>query len=151
MTIDFSGLTSAMEDHALAVGYFSVVNKHEPKTAPTGPAMAIWADKIGPARGSSGVSSTTALVTFLNRIYMPMLTEPQDMIDPAVLDATGALMARYTADFTLGDRCRKIDLLGEFGVPLSGQAGYLQIGQTMLRVMTITVPVVVNDAWDQSP
>jgi hypothetical protein len=59
-------------------------------------------------------------------------------------------MAAYSGDFTLGDVVQEVDLLGEVGVPLRAQAGYITINQTMYRCMDITLPLIVNDLWSQS-
>ena len=47
---------------------------------------------------------------------------------------------------------RCVDLLGQAGVPLSARAGYLEMDDgAVYRVVTLTVPVLVNDLWSQSP
>jgi len=61
------------------------------------------------------------------------------------------LMTSYAADFELGGNARNIDLLGQTGVQLSAQAGYVEIDNRLFRVMDITIPVIVNDAWAQTP
>jgi hypothetical protein len=35
------------------------------------------------------------------------------------------------------------------GHTLDAQSGYINIDNVVMRVMTITVPVIVNDAWAQ--
>lgn len=151
-----SGLTgkeimAALGDHAAASGYFDSVYGHEPKKAPgTGITAAAWVQRIRPVR-TSGLNSTSALVVGNVRCYTSMLAEPQDAIDPNLLAAVDALMAAYNGDFTLGGLIRKVDVFGEHGVELAAEAGYLQQDQRLLRVMTIVVPMVVNDAWTQSP
>tara|TARA_R110000824_G_scaffold16633_6_gene68758 strand:+ start:216 stop:677 length:462 start_codon:yes stop_codon:yes gene_type:complete len=142
-------LFDSMASHAGASGLFERVNTHEPKRAPKGLVAALWVDSIGPAQ-SSGLAATTARVVFNLRIYKDMISEPQDAIDPAILAAAAALMEDYSGDFTLGGTVRAIDLLGMTGVPLSAQAGYINADQRMLRVMTITIPLIINDAWTQA-
>jgi hypothetical protein len=44
-----------------------------------------------------------------------------------------------------------VDLLGQFGTPLSAQAGYVNQDGRLFRIMTITLPLVVNDVWGQAP
>jgi hypothetical protein len=80
-----------------------------------------------------------------------MLAEPQDAIDPAMLDAVDLLCGAYSAGFTLGGALRSIDLLGTYGAPLSAKAGYLTQDSKLYRVMTITLPCIVNDLWTQTP
>jgi hypothetical protein len=142
-------VTDAMVSHALATGHFQTVNQHEPKGAPGhGLRAAMWAQTYRPAR-KSGLRSTSMRLEFRLRIYQNMLMEPQDAIDPAVLAATDACFAAYSGDFTLGGLVRHVDLLGSDGNPLSAVAGYLAIDNKMHRVMDITIPIVLNDVYEQ--
>lgn len=151
MSLDISSILSAVESHALASGQFERVNTHEPKNSPgNGVTCAIWADKIDPVPDGSGLSRTTARLIFVVRIYSNMLQEPQDAIDPNVVTATSDLMTRYSGDFQLGGTVRNVDLLGQAGVSLSAQAGYVNVSGTMYRVVTITLPLIINDVWDQA-
>lgn len=150
MALAVDEIVDVVMSHALASGYFDRVNGHEPKNAPgTGLSAAVWADSIRSVQ-SSGLSSTSAAVVLNVRLYTSMLQEPQDAIDPAMLRAVSALFAAYSGDFTLGGNAREVDLLGSDGAPLQAKAGYLNQDQKLYRVMTITLPVIVNDAWDQA-
>lgn len=144
-------ILDAAMSHAMASGYFERVNFHEPKNKPgNGITCALWVQEIGPAQGGSGLNSTTARLALSVRVYQNFVMQPEDAIDPMVLDAVDGLMAAYSADFELGGLIREVDLLGEFGVPLSAQAGYIDVANEMHRVMTITLPLIVNDLWSQS-
>lgn len=151
MALDIRTILAAVETHALQSGYFQAVNGHEPKSAPqNGLTCAIWVEQIGPARGASGLNSTSARLALFVRLYTPMLTQPEDAIDPDLMTALDALMAAYSGDFTLGGLVRDVDLLGRHGDPLSARAGYLTTSGAEYRVMTITLPLVVNDLWSQA-
>lgn len=142
----------AVESHAQAAGLFERVNLHEPKNAPgNGLSCAIWADNIGPARQQSGLAATSVRIVFNVRLYSNMLQEPQDMIDPNLLGACAALLEDYSGDFTLAGKVESVDLLGKAGIPLQAQAGYINQDGRLMRVMTITLPTIVSDAWSQSP
>lgn len=142
-------VTDAVASHAVATGHFQNVNQHEPKHAPGhGLRAALWVQTYRPAR-KSGLRSTSMRLEFRLRIYQNMLMEPQDAIDPTVLAATDALFAAYSGDFTLGGLIRQVDLLGSDGNPLSATAGYLAIDQKMHRVMDLTIPLVLNDVYEQ--
>lgn len=148
--MDVTPILDAVQSHALSLGLFERVNTHEPKNAPgNGLTAAIWADRIAPIPGASGLAASTGLVTFMVRIYSNMLQEPQDAIDPNLLAAVDTLIATYSGDFELGGSVRNIDLLGQHGPALSAQAGYINHDNKLYRVMTITLPVVVNDVWSQ--
>lgn len=150
-------LFQAIESHALASGLFQSVNRHEPKQAPvaeTAPHCAIWLQTIGPPPAGSGLASTSVRVEFNVRIYASFVSQPEDMIDPALLNAAFELMEDYTGDFTLGNvtavSVRQVDLLGAYGTPLSASAGYINQDGSIYRVVTITLPVVVDDLWTQT-
>jgi len=149
MALDVDGIVDAVASHAGASGYFDRVNGHEPKNAPgNGLTAAAWFDTIRPVL-SSGLDSLSALLVLNVRLYTSMLQEPQDAIDPMMLRATGALFTAYAGDFTLGGLVRHVDLLGAEGAPLQAKAGYLNQDNKLYRVITITLPVVANDAWDE--
>lgn len=152
MALSVTAITASVQSHAQTLGLFETVTLHEPKAKPeAGLTCAIWADRIGPALGSSGLDSTTALVVMSVRLYTPMLQQPYDAIDSDMLAAIDALLGAYSGAFTLEAQVREVDLLGEFGTPLSAQAGYVNQDGRLFRIMTITLPLVVNDAWGQTP
>lgn len=149
MALDVDGTVDAVISHAMASGYFDQVNGHEPKNAPgNGLTAAVWFDTMR-AVLSSGLASVSVLLVLNVRLYTSMLQEPQSAIDPALLRASGALFAAYAGDFTLGGLVREVDLFGAEGTPLLAKAGYLNQDNKLYRVVTITLPVVVNDAWDE--
>lgn len=151
MSLDIRGVLDAIQSHALASGYFDAVNGNEPTSPPdtSGITCAVWVEQISPAAGGSSLISTSTRLCFYVRLYTGMLTEPADAIDPNLMTALDALMAAYSGDFTLGGLVRQVDLLGAYGDPLGARAGYLVEGGTEFRVMTITLPVIVSDLWDQ--
>ena len=148
--MNLTGILDSIVSHALASGHFERVNGHEPKSAPgNGLTAAVWAQDIGPVPAGSGLQATSGLLVFNVRLYTPMISEPQDAIDPALMAAVHALFTAYSGDFDLGGNVRCIDLLGQAGTPLSARAGYLEQDKKIYRVFTITLPVIVNDAWEQ--
>lgn len=154
MALDFTALIGAVESHAQQLGVFDQVNGHEPVSGATpgnGITFAVWYQHIGPDPTASGLSATSALVTMQARLYTPANQQPYDAIDPAVASATTLLMAALSADFDLGGLVRNIDLLGSTGTGLSAEAGYVTTpDNTQLRVMTVTIPCIVNDVWLQA-
>ncbi len=153
MAIQSQDLVDRIASHAMTLGVFDRVNQHEPKNKPgRGLTCAVWIDRIEPARGRSGLTATDARVVFNVRVYTNMLQNPQDAIDPSVMNAVDLLFEAYSGDFQLGDESRWIDLLGATqGHPLFSQSGYINIDNMVYRVMTITVPVIVQNAWTQAP
>jgi hypothetical protein len=146
----------AVESHALASGLFDSVNTSEPKSAPgSGLSCAIWLQRIGPLPAGSGLAETSARIELAVRLYTNMLAEPADLIDPTLTAAALALMEDYTGDFLLSNvgavSIRGVDLLGAYGNPLGAEAGYINSDGAIYRVITITVPIAVNDLWTQAP
>lgn len=143
-------LIDKVTSHAMTLDVFDSVNSHEPKSPPgSGLLYAVWADAILPLAGASGLSATSGKVVLAGRIYGNMIAQPEDEIDPGVMTAATTLIGAYSGDFDFGATVRNVDLLGQFGDPLSAQAGYITLGKALYRVMTITVPVIINDMWDQ--
>lgn len=150
--MNLAELFDAVESHQRASGFFERVAMHEPKAAPgQGLTAASWLQSVRPVPAGSGLQSTTGRVELVTRVYMPMLAEPQDRIDPEAYAAVDHLIATYSADFTLGGICRNVDLLGSTGEPLATRAGYLNQNGVLFRVLDLTTPLIVNDLWPQSP
>lgn len=153
MTINTEAIVNAIASHAAASGHFESVNNHEATSPPiSGLIGAVWPQRLRPWAQRSGLAATSGRVVLMLRIYAPALQEPQDAIDPTVLAATDALMAAYSGDFTLGGLVAEVDLLGAGGEVLEAIAGWLPWSDgSRSRVMDITLPVVINDAWTQAP
>lgn len=150
MSLNSKAIIAAAESHALKLGVFDRVNKHEPKSAPgNGVSLAIWAQNLRPIPLRSGLAATAARLELSERVYINMLKDPQDDIDPAILDATDLLVNAYTGDFELGGLISNVDLLGAHGDPLQADAGYLEQDGKLYRVMVITLPLIINDLWTQ--
>lgn len=148
--VDVDTLLDRLASHARSIGYIDEVLMFEPKRKPAaGITMGIWLDDLGPATSGSGATSLRAL--WFARLYTNMLAEPQDLIDPRMMSAAAAYMGALTGDLTLGDhpQVRDIDALGIHGVDLRAKAGYIEQDGKLYRVMTVTVPVLLNDVWDQ--
>lgn len=149
MSLGAASILNAIVSHAMATGSFERVNTHEPKNRPgNGLSAAIWYENIRPIR-ASGLDSTSVRIEFRIRVFTNMLQEPQDAIDPNVVDAVDLLLETYTGDFSLGSIVRNIDLLGAHGPAMGVQAGYVKIDSKLYRFMEITLPVIANDVWSQ--
>lgn len=147
-------LINNIVSHALKLGIFETVNTHEPKSPPSlgnGLNYSVWVDRIEPIGSASGLNSTSGYVIANGRIHGNMMTKPEDDIDPRILTAATTLIGEYSGDFNFGTSIRSVDLLGMYGSKLMAQAGYLTVSGGMYRVMTITIPVIINDMWTQSP
>ena len=148
--LDFLAIRDALVSLAQQTGRFTGgVAKHEPTSKPAGVHAALWLDTITPVPDASGLASVTVRLAFLCRVYLSAASEPYDDIDAKGLAAADRTMAGWAGDFNLGGTARNVDIKGRHGTGLSGQAGYQKIGDTLFRVFTITVPVIVNDVWEE--
>lgn len=150
MALALDDILDRVISHASASGYFDAVNGHEPKNAPGhGLTAAVWVESLRPALTSSGLASSSAVLVLSVRVYTSMLQEPQDGIDPMIAKALDGLFTAYAGDFELGGDARMVDLRGAEGTSLQAKGGYLNQDSKLYRVFTITLPIVVNDAWDE--
>lgn len=146
-------ILDVVESHALASGHYSRVNRHEPKSknaATDGITCAIWVQRITPIGDGSGLAESSVRLELTVRSYASMLAEPQDEIDPRVVDAADALMAAYHGDFQLGGEARHVDIFGAYGERLEATAGYLSLGGMLFRVIDIRLPIVLDDLYPQA-
>lgn len=149
MSLDITNILDQIVSHALTLGVFESVNKHEPKSAPSnGVTGAVWLQSLQPIRGS-GLDSTSARLELRFRIYQNMISEPQDYIDEQMLTAIDKLMDAYSSAFTLSGEARNIELIGTYGTGLGGQAGYVNQDGRLYRIFDLTVPIIINDVWNQ--
>jgi hypothetical protein len=107
-------------------------------------------DGAGYARHLFDIRTTALLRVLMDQgIYMSMLAEPQDDIDPRLMEATDKLFASLVGDFTLGGQARYIDVFGSEGESLRADPGYISQDGKIFRVMTIAVPVILNDVHEE--
>jgi hypothetical protein len=146
MDFDFNDLISAVVSHAQALGVFDSVNGAQPTTVPNdGVTCAVWAQEIDPDSQASGLAATAVDVELNVRLYMALNSENPDVIDPAMMNACSQLLGAYNGDFTLDGLVRNIDVMRA-----KAAAGYIEQAGQILRIMTITLPMVINDLWEQS-
>jgi hypothetical protein len=147
--VDIDVLFDALVSICQRLGVFTKVSQHEPKSAPESDISAgVWMDYIGPAE--SGLADTSTKCTFIVRVYQNFISEPQDRIDPAVWKAVNLVLESINGEFRLGlNDVRNVDIFGHYGDALEARGGYIDIDNKMFRVVTITVPIILNDSYVQ--
>lgn len=136
-------------------GWCDRVNESEPFKKPGhGITAAVFPDYMGPTK-LSGLAATSARVNVFVRLFMPVplpnrgFPGAADVIDRKLLKAASNIMRKYHDDFDFEGTIRNVDLLGSQGQALEGRTGYIEIDKVLHRVITITVPCIVNDVWPQ--
>ena len=155
-TLDILGLQAAICSVLMRTGYLKTVDGHEPREelnkAPHG---AVWLGPIRPVGPRvSGLASVGTVITWMVRVYLPAGggdNLPYDDIDQELYRITDALLALFFGEFTLGGRVRNVDIFGMASPGVGADPGYQQIGTAKYRVMTITLPLIVNDMYEEAP
>lgn len=151
MGLNTASVVDALDSLCAATGLFQKSITFEPKRAPDGDmTAATWFQTILTAPEHSGLAKSSVVVVYNIRLYTNMLQEPPDAIDPSLVTATDTILTNLHSDFDLGSSVGFVDLLGQTGVSLRAEAGYLDIDGTMFRIVDITVPCVLFDAWTQT-
>ncbi|HEY0638387.1 MAG TPA: hypothetical protein VGD67_12135 [Pseudonocardiaceae bacterium] len=151
--LDTTSIIAAVRSHALATGYVEDAPGHEPISRQlAGLVVAVWVQRLTPVSGASGLASTSVRLVLNVRVYAPLRMDAPDEIDPAVMVVVDRLLTAYCADFTLGGLVHHVDIFGRYGAALDAVAGYVHHdGGTPYRVMTITLPLVIHNVWEQNP
>lgn len=150
MALNTPALLVALRDHAGKLGVFDRVAGHEPRNAPgRGVTCAYMLRKILPFPAQSGLDATSVVVTVVARLYKPAPGDADDT-ETVLAWAADALIGALSGDFTLDGIACDVDLLGRTGTALGAEFGWLRQDDATLRTCDITIPVVINDVWEQA-
>jgi hypothetical protein len=154
MALAVKDITTALMTHAGGSGLFEYVAGHAVISAhASGLAWWCYVERIQPWAARSGLATTSAVLTYRVMVTMNTTTyEPLDDVDPAVTGATDALLRLYVGDFTLSGLVSNVDVFGAGGRRLAAEAGWMTLADGgRYRSMIITLPLVINDLWDEAP
>lgn len=132
--------------------FVDVLDYESRATVPDGILAAVYFNALRPAPADSGLSATSGVLVLNARLYVSTVRQPYGTVERSIVKAAQQLIAAITASYTLGGNVRNVDLLGAGGVPLAAEGAYVpSLDGKLMRVITITVPSIVNDAWGQTP
>jgi hypothetical protein len=148
--LDIGLYMNGLASYGGRIGAFERIPLHEPKTdVSSGLSAAVWFQSIDPIPQLSSLSKTSLRIEFVFRLYDNMLREPADEIDPEMTRVVNLLFNAFHGGFTLGGLIMQIDVLGTYGQPLRSVAGYIQQSGKLMRAISVYVPCIVVNAFNQ--
>lgn len=127
-----------------ATGRFDRVVLGEPKSAPgTGLSASVFVSDLYPVPARSGLATVSVRMETCIRVMLGMLTEPQEAIEPTILEAIEDVWTRMFGDFDLGSEVSHVDILGAYGERIRARFGYITLDSTMYRIADVFVPVIL--------
>lgn len=147
MSLNLKNIYDALHSHAQSSGLFQSVQRHDPKSGLGAGQIACGIALREVTTARSGLNATSARVNFDLIMYGDADGEPADSIDPTLAEACDTMISRLVGDLTLGGAVANIDVQGSDGSALGVQAGYFEGDDNTYRVFTVSIGVIVNDAW----
>lgn len=148
--LDVGRLMSALASYLGQLGALERIPLHEPKTdLAAGLSAAIWHQSITPVQELSTLAGTSMRVEFVIRLYDNMFREPADDIDPEMTRVVNLIFNAFNGGFTLGGLITQVDVIGTYGTPLRSEAGYVNLSGKLFRGITIYVPCIIVNAFNQ--
>lgn len=151
MSIPIREIADELSSRAQRLGYFDNVQWHEPRSLPRLGSqinLAFWSEQLQAVQ-SSGLSSLSVRWEVTARVYVGPDSEPGDDIEPRLVEAGAALYAALSSGFSFGGRVRHVDFLGSDGEPLILTPGWYDYGNdNVVRTMDLSIPLIINDAFD---
>lgn len=155
MSLDTVTLQAWLLDHAKAVLGVSAVLGYEPKSridyAVMGQTVfAGWFNSIEALETRAGLAVTSARLEWVGRLHRNALGPGVDQAETErlLLAASDALAAALFGDLDIAG-VGWFDPRGQTGDPFKIVTGFLDIDKQLNRVATLTVGVVVDDAWGE--
>jgi len=119
---------------------------------PDGIIASVYFNELGGVPDDSGLAATSGTLVLNVRLYVSTVRQPYGTTERSIVRAAQQMCGALNASFTLDGSVRNVDIFGASGVRLRAVGGYIpaQDGKLM-RVVTITLPTIVNDVWEQTP
>lgn len=127
---------------------------YEPKgkidyaAAAGGTVLACWLAGLSPAR--AGLAATGARVEWMIRLHRNAFEPDQGESERLILAAADALVESLFADIEDSVSGAWFDPRGQTGEPARLETGWLDIDKQLSRTASLTVAVVVDNAWTEA-
>ncbi|HEV7651337.1 MAG TPA: hypothetical protein VGP26_24570 [Actinophytocola sp.] len=147
--LNTKGITAGFESLIAALGHFETTNGGGDPESVVGNGLHCrhWPQVIEPVAEASGLGAVSVRLELKVRIYGAVQSLPRDEIDEDLLDAVDAICNAFAGGFTIDGQVRNVDIYGAHGLKMRGDAGYLDVQEGTCRVLTITLPMIINDVW----
>jgi len=153
MAFDANNLLTGVTGPLKSLGRFDRVIAGEPAVIPTARLCAVTLVDVATAPGMSGLAVAALRVEFKIEFFLPLVsgdvasaTVEAEALSVGAL-VMGALIGQFGVRAGLGYH---VDLLGAHGTRLNCRYGYASVDGAMFRLGTVTMPVIVADAFDQA-
>lgn len=147
--INTKDVTDRLVSHVMSTKRFNRVNTSENREVTKGLTAEVWFQRLSPIGEQSGLATVTVRLEYTVRIRSALPRGNSDQIDPQVLAAVDDLMNRYCNNFTLKGVVKEVDIFGANGEGLESNSGYIKIDDVDYRVVDITLPLIINDVWEE--
>lgn len=146
------GIFAEIKNPIMALGIFKTVAFYEPKAAPPADHCALWGDRLRAIPRRSGLATAAFLMMINCRIYnsygsADFVDQTAAAVEPKVFRAAAAVMGEFIGNFTLETLDGNIDVLGDNGFALDAVPGYINHDGIIFRVITVQIPVIINDLF----
>lgn len=147
MSLDTRAIMEALSTIGKKSGLFVRVSKFEPRGQPGNRVtLSLISGPMQPIT-SSGLNNASLRWQIDGRVYLPMNYEPQEDADIVLTAAAAKFLEDLCGQFTLGGLVRCVDVFGSDGAPLSATPGYMEQNDKMFRVITLVIPLLINQQW----
>ena len=147
MSLDTKAILAKLATIGKASGLFVKVDKFEPRGQPgNGVTLFLISGPMRPIT-SSGLNNVSVRWQIDGRVYTPLNYEPASELDAVLTAAAAKYLEALCAQFTLGGLVRCVDVFGSDGEPLSATPGYIEQNDKVYRVITLEIPLLINQQW----
>jgi hypothetical protein len=140
-----------MDAQASLVASLGVVKRnlsYEPKGSPgDGLTAATWVDEVRPHVKASGLAVGSVVVVTVTRFMTNFKGSPTGEIDPTLVDAADLMIEALHGNFDLARDGCWVDLGGESGAMWSVKAGYVELDNSVYRIVDVSVPYILTDIY----